>query len=386
MAINLSGMFQNLGSATEGLSKSIMGSPVPTDPTQQNAMQRAGVTNPMLQMLGQGLGTSMGRDMRSPAEQVKALMGQLDPNDPTAVLKIAAALKDIDPAKSAQLIAEYRAAQTKAGQEQYSFSGNERFKDAAGNYYWGVQSRSSKEGRPKMMLLDLNNQEVDPNKIEGLQRVNADGLTAQELAKIEREKGFSSFDAQYYADMMKNIANADTKDAALRRMEEVLSNPEFDLNLLDNYMPDLLKDDLRREYEGIRGELGLSIVGATTFGALSKGELDLALAVAMPQFSNNADALDWVRRKRAADAKLKNEVLYAARLLRQGKSADEVASIMQERTSTVDTLEGTGTGLNKKTYTTEQWEATKKKHNLDDKQLKELLKNKGIEASVGAGV
>lgn len=41
---------------------------IPQDPQQRNALQQYGVTNPMLQMFGRGLGGLTGKDMRSPAE------------------------------------------------------------------------------------------------------------------------------------------------------------------------------------------------------------------------------------------------------------------------------------------------------------------------------
>ena len=67
MAIDLSGMFKNLGAATSALGESVRGPALPEDPNQRNAMQRAGVTNPLLQRFGMGLGGAMGMDMRSQA-------------------------------------------------------------------------------------------------------------------------------------------------------------------------------------------------------------------------------------------------------------------------------------------------------------------------------
>ena len=44
------------------------GGAMPSDPRQRNAIQAAGVTNPLLQQFGMGLGGLLGTDMRSPAE------------------------------------------------------------------------------------------------------------------------------------------------------------------------------------------------------------------------------------------------------------------------------------------------------------------------------
>ena len=52
--------------------------------------------------------------------------------------------------------------------------------------------------------------------------------------------------------------------------------------------------------DNMQGRLGLDVVGATTFGALSKGELDLAKAVALPTGLEGPDLIDWIDRKIAA--------------------------------------------------------------------------------------
>jgi hypothetical protein len=58
------------------------------------------------------------------------------------------------------------------------------------------------------------------------------------------------------------------------------------------------------ELDNIRSKLGLAVVGQNTFGALSKGELDLALATALPNTMNEAELADWIDRKIIAQGKL----------------------------------------------------------------------------------
>lgn len=50
-----------------GLQQYGQGGGIPSDPRQRNAMQAAGVTNPLLQQFGMGLGGLLGTEMRSPA-------------------------------------------------------------------------------------------------------------------------------------------------------------------------------------------------------------------------------------------------------------------------------------------------------------------------------
>ena len=59
-----------------------------------------------------------------------------------------------------------------------------------------------------------------------------------------------------------------------------------------------------QELVNAQAMMGLDVVGQTTFGALSKGELDLALAVAMPMGLNEKDLEAWLRKRAAAQTKL----------------------------------------------------------------------------------
>lgn len=94
------------------------GGAIPADPRQRNAMQAAGVTNPLLQRFGQGLGGMLGTEMRSPAaiaqaqqeaqqEQLKSsVAGIKDPSSYEGMVQLAQAVMNIDPIKGAQLLAQ----------------------------------------------------------------------------------------------------------------------------------------------------------------------------------------------------------------------------------------------------------------------------------------
>ena len=58
------------------------------------------------------------------------------------------------------------------------------------------------------------------------------------------------------------------------------------------------------ELDNMRNQLGLDVVGATTFGALSKGELDLALDTALPTGLNEPQLREWLERKKVAQQKV----------------------------------------------------------------------------------
>lgn len=58
------------------------------------------------------------------------------------------------------------------------------------------------------------------------------------------------------------------------------------------------------ELDQVRGELGLDVVSAVTFGALSAGELGLALGVALPTGLDEAELIDHLNRRKDAQSKL----------------------------------------------------------------------------------
>ena len=56
--------------------------------------------------------------------------------------------------------------------------------------------------------------------------------------------------------------------------------------------------------DNARNQMGLDVVGSVTFGALSEGELKLAMATALPNFVDPQDMKKWLQEKRNAQMKL----------------------------------------------------------------------------------
>jgi hypothetical protein len=56
--------------------------------------------------------------------------------------------------------------------------------------------------------------------------------------------------------------------------------------------------------DNARNQMGLDVVGSVTFGALSEGELNLAMATALPKFVDPQDMKNWLVEKRNAQMKL----------------------------------------------------------------------------------
>ncbi len=106
------------------------GANVPADPRQRNAMQAAGVTNPLLQQFGMGLGGMLGNDMRSPAaiaqaeekaqqEQARQVYSQALTASPEKQLELASQLMNISGYESAAMqLAQQAQAKLEQGQKQ----------------------------------------------------------------------------------------------------------------------------------------------------------------------------------------------------------------------------------------------------------------------------
>lgn len=83
------------------------------------------------------------------------------------------------------------------------------------------------------------------------------------------------------------------------------------------------------ELDNIRGRMGLDVVGATTFGALSESELAFALNVALPDSLEPVALKDWLIRKKDAQTKLANELRKAASFL--GTPGNTIADFLAKQ-------------------------------------------------------
>lgn len=79
--------------------------------------------------------------------------------------------------------------------------------------------------------------------------------------------------------------------------------------------------------DNIRGRMGLDIIGATTFGALSESELAFALDTAIPPLDEK-DLRPWLEKKRTAQRKLYGELQNAAIYL--GKPGNTVSGYLEK--------------------------------------------------------
>lgn len=86
------------------------------------------------------------------------------------------------------------------------------------------------------------------------------------------------------------------------------------------------------ELDQLRNELGLDVIGGVTFGALSKGELDLALNTGLPTGLDGPELIEWLDKKKIAQNKLRSNLAEAVQFFNGGGSiAEFIASKEDER-------------------------------------------------------
>lgn len=123
-----------------------------------------------------------------------------------------------------------------------------------------------------------------------------------ELAATEARATFQSL-----AKTRTNIQNL--KDASAALDKGALTGP-----ILDKF-PNLRESTI--ELNNIKNQLGIDVIGSVTFGALSEGELNLALQTAIPSLPNK-ELKVWLDKKIQAQEKLANYLDRQVRYLSRG--------------------------------------------------------------------
>ena len=94
-----------------------------------------------------------------------------------------------------------------------------------------------------------------------------------------------------------------------------------------------------RKFANLRRKLGLNVVASVTFGALSEGELNLAMDVALPKGISPEATVKWIEDRMAAQQKLADNLedgaLYVAEhsvaeLIRRNRGMAKAAEKKQE--------------------------------------------------------
>lgn len=124
-------------------------------------------------------------------------------------------------------------------------------------------------------------------------------------AGIVSQKGAATISVKAFDKLEKINLNISNMDEAIKAIDEGAST-----GIIQSKLPSIRAASQR--LDNLQRRLGLDVVGQTTFGALSKGELDLALKVAIPLNLNSQELKKWLIEKKAAMEKLSDYVEASA--------------------------------------------------------------------------
>jgi hypothetical protein len=133
-----------------------------------------------------------------------------------------------------------------------------------------------------------------------IQTRRAGGRKGAEIGQVAAQKAFESV-----GKVRQNIENLNSAVSALDRGAKT--------GAIEGRFPNWRASSI--ELQNIQRQLGLDIIGSVTFGALSEGELSLALETALPLNMEEDDLRDWLSRKRDAQMKLADYLSQQARYL-----------------------------------------------------------------------
>lgn len=109
-------------------------------------------------------------------------------------------------------------------------------------------------------------------------------------------------------------SNIGTLDRAIELVEQEGANTGVIARTLPSWNASTV------ELNNLQGQLTIDVIGAVTFGALSEGELALAMDIALPTGLDEKELADWLRRKKTAQQKLANYHSKKARFFSDGFS------------------------------------------------------------------
>jgi len=163
----------------------------------------------------------------------------------------------------------------------------------------------------------FNNTEVtDPAEINRL-RTEGQELELDFARRTKIEEGAGSAQANLLKDTMDSMINVNSSlksfDVAKDALRRAIADNQNVTGFFTQYFPNVSLE--AQELEFAATSLGLDVIGSVTFGALSKGELDLALSKEMPLGLGEVELLEYVERRESALKKYQFELRKAAKYL-----------------------------------------------------------------------
>jgi len=179
----------------------------------------------------------------------------------------------------------------------------------------------SGQGNQLQPLLDPNGQQVTSSVYDP--KVAADVTRAKTGAEVSTKQSLDLAD-KYYAKIAPiNNAIANFDDATR------LIDAGAGTGKIESLLPSFRQSSI--ELDNVRRNLGLNVIQNTTFGALSEGELKLALDTGLPQGLNGPELKQWISRKKDAQVKMRDYLENAISYLGDGHTVSELSNVQRKQ-------------------------------------------------------
>ena len=193
----------------------------------------------------------------------------------------------------------------------------------------GGEVKSSKildDGTNIQIMKDGNTRVVNPSGIElqGAEREKAIrdaqefGVDVQQRRSKGRETGKGTGKIALKA--FERVGQIKENIADLQKGVDLIEKEGATTGFIQDFLPNMKAST--RKLANLRRQLGLNVVGSVTFGALSKGELDLAMDVALPKGISPEETVKWIKKRQDAQQKLADNLEDAALYLSDHSVAD----------------------------------------------------------------
>lgn len=177
-----------------------------------------------------------------------------------------------------------------------------------GDVQYGYGSRSGKPVGSKPINL---NPSQTPEHLRGVEEIKTEGARNRAAAEFDIKTANEAFAKAY--SVRQNVGN-------LQKVIEAVKDGA-NTGPLVSRLPSFKEASVR--LDNLRSQLGLDVVGAVTFGALSEGELNLALNTALPTNLKGPELVKWARDKAVAQTKLADYLVSQATFLRRGGTLED---------------------------------------------------------------
>lgn len=180
--------------------------------------------------------------------------------------------------------------------------GTKEVTDAAGTVISGpgVQAAVDTAIASEAQMRGANAGAAETAKLDAKIEKSGTAAATEESGKQAIAKSGEAFDSLNKAKA--NIANVNTAIDALDRGASA--------GAIAKYFPNIT--EASASLENAMNRLGLDVIGSVTFGALSEGEMKLAMETAVPRNLNEKDLRQWLSDKKAAQEKAADALRAAA--------------------------------------------------------------------------